>query len=139
MAGDKGAEVPKSTQEYLQRPKAVKDTLDFYSKRPSGAFRASISRAIDSLRQRGRQLPSNETGQRFADKMDSGSAAEPSRDLDASDHARLRREVKSRQPGPRTEFNLRAHHELSSLGKKYFDTDAKSESTADEADKPSEE
>lgn len=137
MAGDKGAEAPKSVNEYLQRPKAVKDTLDYYKKDTGSAFRSAISRAVDSLRRRGRQLPSNETAQKMADKMNSGSTVEPPRDLDASEHAQLRKG--SRSGDVRPDLNLRAHHELSALGKKYFDADGKPEPGTGETPKPSEE
>jgi len=149
MAGDKGAEVPKSSQEYLHRPKAVKDAIDYYKKPQANAFRSAISRAVDSLRRRGRPsietaspagpIPRNETAQRFADRMNSGSTQEPSTDLDTSDHTKLRRELESRQPGLWTDFNLRVHHNLSKMGRKYFDGGTQLKSAADETTKPSEE
>lgn len=144
MAGDKVAEVPKSAQEFHQRPKAVKDAMDFYKKPAAGnAFRSAISRAVDSLLRRGKQLPSNKTLQRFADRMNSGSTPEPRLNaFDADGHPNLRRES---QPTLEPHHNLRSTFEpMSDRGKamRYFDRDQpeiKSQSTADETPKPSEE
>lgn len=105
-----------------------------------GPVRRLINRFYElrGKRKESRQLPSNETARRFADKMNSGSTAEPSSDLDASEHAQLRKGPRSEDV--RLDLNLRTHHELSAaLGKKYFDVDDKSEPGTDETPKPSKE
>ncbi len=124
MAGDKGAEIPKSAQEFHQRPKAVKDAVGFYKKPAAGnAFRSAISRAVDSLRRRGRQLPSNETARRMVDK--------PETPQEAPDYSSLGR-TRNVRINPITEHSLRANHDIPSSGEKYF-------GSANETPKPSEE
>lgn len=71
MAGDKGAE-SSGASEFVHNPKAVEDALDFYKKpSPSNAFREAIGRAYRSVvkRKETRQLPSNETARRMAERM----------------------------------------------------------------------
>lgn len=64
MAGDKGAEVPKSSIEFVHNKPAVKEALDYYRKPGSSkAFTTAIQRAYQSVFKRGepRKPSENET------------------------------------------------------------------------------
>lgn len=111
----------------------MQEALDRHArpKGPSAAFKRAISGAWGKIR-RGRQLPNNETtaagplptnetAQRFADRMNSGSTQEAH---DYSSQGRTR----NVRTNPITDFNLRANFEpMSDRGQ------------ADETPKPSEE
>lgn len=73
--GPKIEQALRTHKEITSKGKALFDEAD-QAAREGGGFRSAISRAIASVTRRGGKLPSNETGQRFAQTLDSKSGTD---------------------------------------------------------------
>ncbi len=133
-SGQPSAETARPRMENLTEAERARLRQEFGGQRPGESY-AETDRRYDGaarkvVAERGSSqtpgpLPSNETAQRIVGRYDGEGLGPVPKDI--------------RTKPPRMEFNLRAHHELSQSGRRYFDQAAEPETATDDTAKPSEE